>query len=110
MTDSSVDALAGLRHEHLLYFARRAYEERRRVSPRRYGVSSNAMVDAALGLTAGVAPSLYPVDQHDLAACELAYESAPSDLQPLMLPTLERFRRVVAARTPGRGVEWTVKS
>jgi hypothetical protein len=110
MNDSKSDALAGLRHEHLLYFAQRAYEEQRSVRPRRYGASSNAMVKLALGLAVGVSPSAYPADQHDLSACELAYATAPSDLQPLMLPTLERFRSMVANRISGRGVEWTVQS
>lgn len=97
MTDPSVDALAGLRHEHLLYFARRAYEERRRIQPRRYGVSSDAMVDHALGFGRKPMLSDFPVDRYDLAACELAYETAPADLQPLMLPILQDYRKRVRA-------------
>lgn len=98
MNDSKSDALAGLRHEHLLYFARRAYEQQRGVRPRRYGASSNAMVEHALELRGALSLSDFPGDAHDLDACELAYQTAPSDLQPLMLPTLQNYRRWILSR------------
>lgn len=90
------DDLAGLRHEHLLFFARRCYEQAHAVMPRRYGVSSDAMVEFALGLNPEPTTARYPVDRFDLAACELAYETAPSDLQPKMLPILIRYRTELA--------------
>lgn len=90
------DDLAGLRHEHLLYFARRCYEQAHAIQPRRYGVSSDAMVEYALGLNPEPSEARYPVDQSDLAACELAYKTAPSDLKPVMLPVLRKYQARLA--------------
>lgn len=100
MTDHAavLAQLAGIRTEHLLFYARRAYEQIHGLRPRRYGVSSNALTDYALGLRPEPGIALYPLDQADLDACERTYATAPSDLQPLMLPLLERYRVRIADR------------
>lgn len=90
--DTALAQLAGVRHEHLLFYARRAYEQVHGLRPRRYGVSSNALTDYALGLRPEPGTALYPKDKGDLEACELTYETAPADLQPLMLPVLEKYQ------------------
>lgn len=95
----AVANLAALRHEHLLFYARRAYEQIHRFRPRRYGVSSNALTDYALGLRPEPGIALYPLDQDDLDACERTYATAPADLQLVMLPVLEKYRSAV--RTKG---------
>lgn len=96
--EAALANLAGLRHEHLLYWARRAYEQIHHIRPRRYGISSNAMVDHALGLRPEPGVVLYPQDAYDLEACERAYKTAPEDLQALMLPLLEKYQEYVDGR------------
>lgn len=96
--EAALANLAGVRHEHLLYYARRAYEHIHRIRPRRYGVSSDSMVDHALGLRGEPGIILYPADTADLDACELAYKTAPADLQSLMLPILEKYRAHIDER------------
>lgn len=93
--DAVLAALAGIKHEHLIYYARRGYEQNHSLRPRRYGVSSNVMVDYALGLRGEPGVILYPADKSDLAACERTYDTAPTDLQPKMLPLLELYREHV---------------
>lgn len=90
--------LAALRPEHLLFWARRAYEEIHHIQPRRYGISSDALADHALGLRGRPGPVLYPSDLADLDACERMYATAPADLQAVMLPILEMYRAYVATR------------
>lgn len=96
--DAALANLAGLRPEHLLYWSRRAYEQVHHIRPRRYGVSSNAMVDYVLGLRGEPGLILYPLDTSDLQACERAYQTAPEDLRPLLEPIMDKYRMYVDQR------------
>lgn len=102
MTDhqTALAQLAGVRHEHLLFYARRAYEQIHHHRPRRYGISSNALTEYALGLRPEPGTALYPLDRQDLDACERTYATAPADLQAVMLPVLERYRQSIRSETP----------
>lgn len=100
MTDhaAATAALAAVRPEHLLFYARRAYEETHHLQPRRYGVSSDALTEHVLGLRPEPGIALYPLDLWDLEACERTYATAPADLQSLMWPLLEKYRAYVDER------------
>lgn len=100
MTDhaAALANLAGVRPEHLLFYARRAYEQIHHIRPRRYGVSSNALTEHVLGLRPEPGIALYPLDLWDLEACERTYATAPADLHPVMLPLLEKYREYVDER------------
>lgn len=100
MTDhvAARECLGTLSPEHLLFWARRTYEQVHCIRPRRYGVSSNALVDYVLELRGEPGVVLYPSDLWDLMACERAYATAPADLQPLMLPVLVKYRAHVDER------------
>jgi hypothetical protein len=101
--DAARAQMAALRPEHLLFFARRAYEQIHGLRPRRYGVSSDALTDYALGMRPEPGVALYPADQADLDACERTYATAPVDLQQRMLPVLEKYRSAVLTKGTSNG-------
>ena len=102
--EAALAQMAGLRAEHLLFWARRSYEQVHHLRPRRYGISSDAMIDYALGLRGEPGIILYPKDTDDLQACERAYQTAPEDLRPLLEPLMDKYRAYVDQyyeHTPG---------
>lgn len=72
-------------------------------APDEVGISSNAMVLAAMVVSAALPDFCYPSDPSDLRRCENTYRVAPPHLQERMLPILQSFRRKVAERYPEVG-------
>lgn len=94
-----VDDLAQLKAERDWLRRRARIAGTSHAGPRDYGISSNAMIEYALG---GPYPdaSEFPLDPSDLAACERAYRSAPEHLKPRMRPVLVCFRMSVEKEYP----------
>jgi hypothetical protein len=61
------------------------------------GVSSNAMVEYALG-GPEPSPDQYPLDRWDLAACERCRDGAPEHLRPKMDEVLVKYRQALWQR------------
>jgi hypothetical protein len=92
------------------FMLQRTLMQHRRIEPRCYGISSDALALYALGL--GPRPRVpgrpvepgrtswlgaecgdnYPADADDLAACRITYNMAPGHLQKKMRPVLDEFR------------------
>jgi hypothetical protein len=86
--EQTAEALAMVRY--------RSACERRGESPRCYGISSDALMN--WGLFGDPIPrGSYPLDQWDLAACELTYEMAPRWAKTRMFTQLLVWRELVDA-------------
>ena len=116
---TAVDATALMVAEYEFVLAR-VTAEARRVYPRCWGLSSNALAMYALGRgprprVPGTSTSRgfwvgeecgsfdCPADEDDLGACELTYAMAPPHLQERMLPVLVEFRGWVRERRNRHG-------
>lgn len=65
-----------------------------------WGISSDAMVEWALGSAPEPSVWEYPADPSDLAACQRAYDLAPGSLQLVMDPLMAKYRAHVDSRYP----------
>jgi hypothetical protein len=82
------------------FYLARLHAKRQHLTPRCYGVSSDALVEHVLGLRGQPLPEEFPLDSGDLDACKRSYDMAPDRLKPLMDPILAAYTAAVADRYP----------